>query len=172
MSHHFDTKLAKKDPSMNICDTYIFKGAPGHTVMAMTVNADAGMTASDALPLESMYTFRFDTNGDAKEDLVFKFRFGVPRHVDGDEHRHIQTFQVRRAEGEAIKGDAGELLVEGETGSVATSSSGIRAFVGVSPEMWAADAIAFFNLLNALYRKIASTEAYFSIRKTSLKTAM
>ena len=41
VSHHFDTKRAKSDPSMNICDTYVFKGSPGTTVMAMTVNADA-----------------------------------------------------------------------------------------------------------------------------------
>jgi hypothetical protein len=169
MSHHFDTKLAKKDPSMNICDTYLFKGSPGNTVMAMTCNADAGMTASDALPLESMYTFRFDTNGDAKEDIVFKFRFGQPRHVDAGEHRHIQTFQVRRAEGEAIKRDAGDLLVEGETGSVATSSWGIRAFVGVAPEMWAADAIAFFNLLNALYKEDRFDGSVFQHQKNFFK---
>lgn len=169
MSHHFDTKLAKKDPSMNICDMYAFKGSPGNTVLAMTVNADAGMSAPDALPLESMYTFRVDTNGDATEDVVFKFRFGQPRHVDGDEHHHVQSFQVRRAEGGAIKGDAGELLIEGETGIVATSPSGIRAFVGVAPEMWAADAIAFFNLLNALYKEDRFDGSVFQHQKNFFK---
>jgi hypothetical protein len=29
MSHHFDTKLAKEDPSLNLCDFYLFEGAPG-----------------------------------------------------------------------------------------------------------------------------------------------
>jgi hypothetical protein len=28
MSHHFDTKLAKEDPSLNVCDFYLFQGAP------------------------------------------------------------------------------------------------------------------------------------------------
>jgi len=28
MSHHFDTKLAKEDPSLNVCDLYLFQGAP------------------------------------------------------------------------------------------------------------------------------------------------
>ena len=28
MSHHFDTNLAKEDPSLNICDLYLFQGAP------------------------------------------------------------------------------------------------------------------------------------------------
>jgi hypothetical protein len=34
MSHHFDTKLAKEDPSLNVCDLYLFQGAPDTTVMA------------------------------------------------------------------------------------------------------------------------------------------
>jgi hypothetical protein len=153
MSHHFDTKRAKNDPSMNICDTYVFKGRPGTTVMAMTVNADAGISASDALPVESMYTFRFDTNKDAREEVVFKFRFGPVQHADGDQHRHVQPFRVIRAEAKNIGGDAGDLLVEGETGKVATSTQDIRAFVGVAPELWAADAIAFFNFLTALHQE-------------------
>ena len=40
MSHHFDTKLAKEDPSLNVSDFYLFQGAPDTTVMAMTVNPD------------------------------------------------------------------------------------------------------------------------------------
>ena len=40
MSHHFDTKLAKEDPSLNLCDFYLFDGPSGKTVMAMTVNPD------------------------------------------------------------------------------------------------------------------------------------
>ena len=40
MSHHFDTKLSKEDPSLNVCDFYLFQGAPDTTVMAMTVNPD------------------------------------------------------------------------------------------------------------------------------------
>ena len=164
MSHHFDTKLAKKDPSMNICDMYLFPGTPGNTVMAMTVNADAGLGSSDALPDEALYAFRFDLDGDAHEDVVFKFRFGHPKHADGDEHRHIQSFQVKRAVGEQIGGDAGDLLVEGSTGS-ASSATGVSAFVGLAPEMWAADAIAFFNLLNALYKEDRYDAEVFLHRK-------
>jgi len=29
MSHHFDTKLAKEDPSLNLCDFYLFDGPLG-----------------------------------------------------------------------------------------------------------------------------------------------
>ena len=38
MSHHFDTPTAKEDPRINVCDFYLFRGRPGTTVMALTVN--------------------------------------------------------------------------------------------------------------------------------------
>src|SRR5277367_6162368 len=118
MSHHFDTKLAKEDPSLNVCDFYLFQGIPDTTVMAMTVNPDAGLSASDTLHIEGLYTFRFDLTGDAREDVVFKFRFGEPHHLNGDEHVHVQKYQVLRATGDAIGGDRGDRLVDGETGKV------------------------------------------------------
>ena len=62
MSHHFDTKLAKEDPSLNVCDFYLFEGAPGTTVMAMTVNPDVGLSTPDTLHIEGLYAFRFDLN--------------------------------------------------------------------------------------------------------------
>ncbi len=109
MSHHFDTKLAREDPSLNLCDFYLFDGPSGKTVMAMTVNPDVGLSAPDTLHPEGLYAFRFDLNGDAREEVTFKFRFGEPRHVDGSEHTHIQPFVVRKATGDdALRGDAGE----------------------------------------------------------------
>ena len=51
MSHHFDTAIAREDPRLNILDFYLFRGQPGTTVMAMTVNPNAGTKAPDtALP--------------------------------------------------------------------------------------------------------------------------
>ncbi len=151
MSHHFDTKLAKEDPSLNVCDLYLFQGAPDTTVMAMTVNPDVVLSAPDTLHIEGLYAFRLDLTGDAREDVVFKFRFNEPRHVDGDERVH-QKFQVRRATGDAIGGDKGELLIEGDTRKV-HSKSGIRAFVGIAPDMFAADAVAMRNLQSAFYNE-------------------
>ena len=109
MSHHFDTKLSREDPSLNLCDFYLFGGPSGKTVMAMTVNPDVGLSAPDTLHPEGLYAFRFDLNGDAREEVTFKFRFGQPRHGDGSEHTHIQPFVVRKATGDdALRGDAGE----------------------------------------------------------------
>jgi Domain of unknown function (DUF4331) len=152
MSHHFDTKLSKEDPSLNVCDFYLFDGAPGTTVMAMTVNPDVGLSAPDTLHIEGLYAFRFDLSGDAREDVVFKFRFGAPRHGDGDEHRHIQSYEVRRATGEAIAGDAGELLIEGETGGT-VSKSRVRAFVGIAPELFAGNAAGLHGFLVGFYEQ-------------------
>jgi hypothetical protein len=42
----------------------------------MTSNADAGISSPDAFHPEGLYAFRVDTDGDAREDIVFKFRFG------------------------------------------------------------------------------------------------
>jgi Domain of unknown function (DUF4331) len=89
MSHHFDTKLAREDPSLNLCDFYLFDGPLGKTVMAMTVNPDVGLSAPDTLHPEGLYAFRFDLNGDAEEEVTFKFRFGQPRHGVGGEHTHF-----------------------------------------------------------------------------------
>jgi Domain of unknown function (DUF4331) len=152
MSHHFDTKLAKEDPSLNLCDFYLFEGDPGTTVMAMTVNPDVGVSASAILHPEGLYAFRFDLNGDAREEVTFKFRFSEPRHTDNDEHTHIQKFEVRRGTGEdASRGAAGDLLVEGETGKVETKP-GVRAYVGIAPELFAGDAFALHAFLTAFYK--------------------
>jgi hypothetical protein len=151
MSHHFDTKLARENPSLNLCDFYLFDGPSGKTVMAMTVNPDVGLSAPDTLHPEGLYAFRFDLNGDAREEVTFKFRFGEPRHGDGSEHTHIQPFVVRRATGgDALRGDAGESLVEGESGSVATDSD-LRVYVGMAPDVFAANA-GFGTFMTAFYK--------------------
>src|ERR1700733_9133791 len=108
MSHHFDTPTAKEDPRINICDFYLFRGRPGTTVMALTVNPNAGVGAPDTFRDEAVYAFRFDTDRDLREDVAFKVQFGAPAHADGGEPRHVQTFAVRRATGaDALKGAAG-----------------------------------------------------------------
>src|SRR5271168_3737353 len=146
MSHHFDSKLAREDPSLNLCDFYLFDGPSGKTVMAMTVNPDVRLSAPDTLHPEGLYAFRFDLNGDAREEVTFKFRFG-----EASEHTHVQPFVVRKATGnDALRGEAGESLVEGETGSVATNS-GLRAYVGIAPDLFAANA-GFRPFMAAFYK--------------------
>src|SRR5258708_38805594 len=117
--------------------------------MAMTVNPDVVLSAPDTLHIEGLYAFRLDLTGDAREDVVFKFRFNEPRHVNGDEHVHVQKFQVRRATGEAIGGDKGELLVKSATGQ-GPSKAGNFALPGTTPHSFSPHAPPTRSRRNAL----------------------
>jgi hypothetical protein len=99
MSHHFDTPTGREDPRLNLCDFYLFAGRPGSTVIVMTVNPEADPTKGPLFRDEGLYVFRFDTNSDAHEDVSFKIRFGEATHGNGGEH--VQSFEVRRAIGDA-----------------------------------------------------------------------
>jgi hypothetical protein len=78
MSHHFDTDQAKEDPRLNCCDVYLFQGRPGHTVLAMTSNADAGISSPDAFHPEGVYAIRIDTDGDASSSSSGSTSRGTP----------------------------------------------------------------------------------------------
>jgi hypothetical protein len=154
MSHHFDTPTAREDPRINLCDFYLFRGTPGTVAMALTVNPDAGAGGSDTFREEGIYAFRFDLNDDAREEVTFKILFGEVTHVVGDEYRHVQDFEVRRATGDfASRGADGEFLVGGRTGEIARTGTGIRAFAGLAPDLFAGDAAALGRFRNALYKE-------------------
>ena len=143
MSHHFDTPTGREDPRINVCDFYLFNGRAGTTVMAMTVNADAGISAPETFRDEGVYAFRFDLNGDAREEVTFKVLFGPVAHADGDEHKHVQDVRVLRATGaDAVKGIKGEVLVEGKTGETLKGKNGVQAFAGLAPDLFAGDGAA------------------------------
>ncbi len=152
MSHHFDNPNAKDDPRLNVNDYYLFSGGAGRTVMAMTVNPDAGLSAPETLRDEGLYAFRFDLDGDYVEDVTFKFRFGPPSHGAGDEHTHTQSYEIRRATGsEAVSGAAGELIAKGNTGEIVEGAGGVKAFVGLAPDLFAGDGVAINKFKAAFY---------------------
>jgi len=166
MSHHFDSPTGQEDPRLNLCDIYIFPGSPGHTVIAMTVNADAGISAPDTFRSEGIYAFRFDLNGDAREELTYKVRFGDPTHAAGDNHGHVQSFEVRRAVGaEALQGDGGDLIASGTTGEVVRAQGGVTAFAGLAPDMFSADGPALVSFIDAFFTKRAFTPQAFGNRQ-------
>ncbi len=142
MSHHFDTAIAREDPRLNILDFYLFRGQPGTTVMAMTVNPNAGTKAPDTFHEEGLHAFRFDVNDDAHEEVTFKIRFGEVRHAEGErpEGRHVQTLEVRRATGgDAAEGTGGEVIASGTTGQIVAGDAGVRVFAGLAPDLFAAN---------------------------------
>jgi Domain of unknown function (DUF4331) len=153
MSHHFDTPTAREDPRLNLCDFYLFRRSPGTVVMAMTVNPGAGVKAPVSFREEGIYAFRFDLNGDMREDLTFKVRFGEVNHADGDEHKHVQRFEVRRAVGVASRsGLDGEVVVAGNTGEITTSRSGVKAYAGLAPDLFAGDGAALGTFRNSFLK--------------------
>src|ERR1700742_348961 len=127
MSHHFDTPTARDDPRTNVCDFYLFEGAKENTVMALTVNPDAGLSAPDTFRGEALYAFRFDLNGDAKEELAFKATFGAVEHAARNEHNHVQHFEVHLSTGiQALKGIEGELIASGVTGTPISGKDSVK----------------------------------------------
>jgi hypothetical protein len=142
MSHHFDTAIAREDPRLNILDLYLFRGQSGTTVMAMTVNPNAGAKAPDTFHEEGLYAFRFDVNDDAHEEVTFKIRFGEVGRAEGEgpAGRHVQTLEVRRATGrDAAGGTEGEFIASGTTGRIVAGDAGVRVFAGLAPDLFAAN---------------------------------
>ena len=147
--------------AISICS----EGVPGHTVMAMTVNPDAGLSVPDVLHKEGLYAFRFDLNGDSHEDVTFNIQFGDAHHSDGDEHAHIQSYKVRRATGkDAPRSAAGEILIEGETQKVGTKN-GVRAYVGLAPDLFAGDAVAIIGWIKTYYKEKKYDAGHFQNRQ-------
>ena len=152
MSHHYDTPTAREDPRLNVCDFYLFRGRPGTTVMAMTVNPNAGVSSPDTFRDEGLYAFRFDLDGDAREEVAFKVRFDAPGHSEGDTHRHVQTFEVRHALGaDATHGPDGALIVSGRTGETVEGAGDIKVFAGLAPDLFCGDAKAL-HAFQAAYK--------------------
>jgi hypothetical protein len=154
MSHHFDTPTGREDPRINLCDFYLFRRTPGTVVLALTVNPGAGVSAPSSFREEGVYAFRFDLDGDVREEVTFKVRFGEVTHADGDEHQHVQKFEIVRATGyEAESGTGGEVILTGQTGEVVHGLPGIKAYAGLAPDLFAGDGQALGVFRKALFEE-------------------
>lgn len=122
--------------------------------MALTVNPDAGLSAPDTFRDEAIYAFRFDLNGDSREELAFKIKFGAVEHADGDAHDHVQHFEVRLSTGvHALKGFEGQLIATGVTGARISGIDGVKAFAGLAPDLFAGDSEALRKFRTALLQE-------------------
>jgi hypothetical protein len=102
MSHHFDTPTAREDPPSQYLRFLSLPGSPTSTVMAMTVNPDAGLSAPVTFHEEGLCAFRFDLDDDAREEVAFKVTFGAVSHAGGDTHKQAQALEVRRCAADAL----------------------------------------------------------------------
>jgi hypothetical protein len=170
MSHHFDTRLANRDPRLNVADAYLFDAAPDRTVMVMTCCADAALSAPAAFHPAALYEFRFDTTGDGRDDTGFQIRFadpiGHPEH--GPCHGPCQEFTVHYVTGADLAVDPAERMAGKPVFSATLNTTrrvgAIDGFAGLVADMWAADAFAESRMLHAFYANRRFDETAYASR--------
>ena len=153
MSHHFDSAADRADGRINLCDLYVFPGAPGTTALILTVNPDAGRSSPATFRPDAVYEFVLASDAGTVEDIAFRVRFTDPG--DGGQ----QPVRVLRADGPAAReGGGGALLGEGRTGDVfplsGDGSGGFGgeglAWAGLAADPFTADGSALYSFLQAV----------------------
>lgn len=156
MSHHLDAPLARQDLRLDITDLYVFRGREG-TVFVLNVNSSITGTHGTDTPQgfhpEAQYLIKLDLDGDAVEDLTYRFTFG--------EHKApgSQSIEVRRLAGrEAQDPNApGTLIVRGETGASITGKGGLRCWSGRAADPFYIDATVL-KALGAAFKQGARVD--------------
>lgn len=125
MSHHLDSPIARQDVRLDITDLYAFRGEQG-TALVINVSHSLGEPQVPGFHPEGMYEFKIDTDGDAVENITYRFVFG--ERDDAGE----QSFTLRRIDGaDATDPFAeGTFVAEGRTGEGLTAFDGTRIWAG------------------------------------------
>jgi hypothetical protein len=126
MSHHLDSPIALQDLRLDLTDLYAFKGEKGTVLVVNTCSSVTGEVPTPGFHPEGMYEFKIDLDGDAVEDLTYRFTF------DERDAAGKQRFVVHRIAGrDAMDPNAaGVMLAEGVTGETVVTPSGLRAWAG------------------------------------------
>jgi hypothetical protein len=156
MSHHYsgpDFSFPHGDPRLDLCELFAFPkpGDASKSIVIMDVHPSAGVnppgsTTTEPFAPEAIYELKIDTNGDARADIAYRFRFSPADSGNGS-----MTATVRRVEGADAEGtgDGGKVVIEGapvSTGREAkvTEAGDYRFFAG-----WRSDPF-FFDAGGAL----------------------
>lgn len=125
MSHHLDSPIARQDVRLDITDLYAFRGETG-TVFAINICHSLGQPKVPGYHPEGMYEFKVDFNGDAIEEVTYRFTF------DERDAQGKQRYVVRRIRGaEAVDPHAGgAVIAQGTTDEPVSGASGVRAWAG------------------------------------------
>jgi hypothetical protein len=135
MSFQQDAPLVRQDPRLDIIDLYVFRGQVG-TVFALNVNPPS---AERGAPLGfhpmGQYAIKLDLDGDALEDLTYRFTFG---ERDAAEQ---QTMQLRRLAGRHAAEPAvpGTVIADGATGAATLGRGGLRLWAGSAMDPFGVD---------------------------------
>src|SRR5579872_2364390 len=126
LSHHLDSPIARQDIRLDITDLYLFRGETGTVFVINLCHSIFGPIPAPGYHPEGMYEFKVDLNGDAVEDLTYRFTFDE-RDADGK-----QRYVVRCLRGaDAVSPDApGIIVAQGITGETVTTPTGLRVWAG------------------------------------------
>lgn len=128
---HLDSPIVSEKGRADITDLYVFSSDSGNgTVFVLGVNPGAGVLPNSATTFGSgiNYQIKIDTDGDAKADIKYSFRFGRP---DG---MGVQKLNLRRD---------GELIARGYTGLDTYVKGGGRTTAGLFDDPFFFDLDAF-----------------------------
>ncbi len=130
MSHHLDSPLARQDVRLDITDLYVFRGEIGTVFILNVNNSITGADAPQGFHPEAQYAIKLDFDGDAVEELTYRFTFGV-RDASGQ-----QTIEMRPITGRDASDPAasGAILAQGITNTRIESVSGLRLWAGLTGE--------------------------------------
>ena len=125
MSHHLDSPQARQDARLDITDQYVFRGENG-TVLVMNVCHSLAGDVPQGFHPEALYEFKIDGNGDAVEDVTYRFTFGE-RDTSGS-----QEFQLQRIAGVDARDPfaTGPVVAQGSTGGAVDGEGGLRVWIG------------------------------------------
>jgi hypothetical protein len=126
MSHHLDSPIARQDIRLDITDLYVFRGETGTVFVINLCHSIFGPIPVPGYHPEGMYEFKVDSNGDAIEDLTYRFTFNER------DNNARQTYTLRRLIGAdaANPEAAGTVLGHGTTGEVLSTAPGLRVWAG------------------------------------------
>ena len=125
---HLDAPLVQADGRLDINDVYAFT-RDSSTVMVMTVNPLAGVLSPLTFHPKAKYELLIDNNGDAKDDLRYRFEFSEP---DGSMQQDVKLRQM-----------GGPLNASGTTGQDIPLSNGGVVHAGVFDDPFLFDLVAF-----------------------------
>ncbi len=126
MSHHLDSPIARQDVRLDITDLYVFRGETGTAFVIDVCHSIAGPLPAPGYHPEGMYEFKIDFDGDAVEDLTYRFTFD---ERDGDGNQRFVLRAIRGADA-ADPNAAGTVVGRGTTGETVTAASGLRIWTG------------------------------------------
>lgn len=126
MSHHLDSPIARQDIRLDITDLYLFRGETGTVFIINVCHSIFGPIPAPGYHPEGMYEFKVDLDGDAIEDITYRFTFGE-RDKSGKQSYVVRCIRGAKATDPHAPGT---VVAQGTTGETVTTPSGLRVWTG------------------------------------------